>query len=62
MTMKYDIKVKESLSTKIGHINFNTKLSRERSAANLQAAFKAAGIGDEMETFTRQFLTLLIAI
>ena len=44
--MKYDINVKESLPNKIGHINFNTKLSRERSAANLQAAFEAEGIGN----------------
>ncbi len=45
--MKYDTNVKESLSNKIGHINFNKKLSRERSAANPQAAFEAAGIGDD---------------
>jgi hypothetical protein len=46
--MKYDTNVKESLTNEIGHINFNMKLSRERSAANLQAAFEAAGTGNVM--------------
>jgi len=56
--MKYDTTVKESFLQSIGHINFNIKLSRERSAANLHAAFEAAGTGNVMQIFTRQFLTL----
>jgi hypothetical protein len=43
-----------------GHINFNMKL-RERSAANLQAAFEAAeaaGTGNEIYNIYAQFLTL----
>lgn len=38
----------ENRPNTIGHINFNVKLSSERSAANPQAAFEAAGDGNRM--------------
>lgn len=39
----------ENQTSAIGHINFNAKLSSERSAANPQAAFEAAGDGNRIK-------------